>query len=119
MMKQLAARADERWRSVPSYLDSPNRSQALPALQSADPAGYAPQTEPGHHDGVTNAVEDPVRAEEGSQGKDTKEVDEGRFKGRTREGQREEAPWAKNVPKGAPSENWQPEPWTPGVAQRR
>lgn len=120
MMKQLAARADERWKSVPSFLDSPARQQPQPAISPRDPAGYAPQTEPEQHQGVMSAVEDPVKVQEVSAGKDTKEVDEGRFKGgaRERKPEREEAPWQKQQ-RGAPSENWQPQAWTPGAAQRR
>ncbi|EMC92383.1 hypothetical protein BAUCODRAFT_569787 [Baudoinia panamericana UAMH 10762] len=121
MMKQLAAKADERWKSVPSFLDSPARQQPQPATQPKDPGGYAPQTEPEQHQGVTSGVEDPIKVQQVAQeGKDGKEVDEGRFKGRTREKPRvaEENPWQRQQ-RGAPSENWQPQAWTPGAAQRR
>lgn len=116
MMKQLAAKADERWKSAPSYLDSPARQQPQPAIGVKDPGGYAPQTEPEASEGVTSGVEDPQKVQEVSDGKDTKDVDEGRFKGRTKEN--EASPW-QTQPRGAPSENWQPKEWTPGVAQRR
>ena len=119
MMKQLAARADDRWKSVPSFLDSPARQQPQPAIGVKDPGGYAQQTEPESHEGVTSGVEDPQKVQAVSEGADTKEVDEGRFKGRTREREREEAPWAKQQPRGAPSETWQPQEWSPGVARRR
>ncbi|KAH9829754.1 Accessory subunit of the mitochondrial membrane respiratory chain NADH dehydrogenase (Complex I) [Teratosphaeria destructans] len=116
-MKQLAAKADERWRSIPSFLDSPNRQQPQPAIGVKDPGGYASQTETEGQQGVTNAVEDAEKVRKVSEGADTKEVDEGRFKGRTRE--REPAPWERDVQRGAPSERWQPEAWSPGVAPRR
>jgi NADH dehydrogenase [ubiquinone] 1 alpha subcomplex assembly factor 2 len=116
-MKELAARADARWKAVPSFLDSPNKQQTQPSIAPRDPAGYVQQTEPEHRQGVANAVEDPVKVQEvAAEGKDAKEVDEGRFKGRTKE--QEPAPWAQ-AQRGAPSENWQPESWTPGVAPRR
>lgn len=116
-MKQLAAKADERWRSIPSYLDSPKTQQPQPGMETKDPGGYVGQTASESSEGVTSGVEDPQKVEEVSAGKDSKEVDEGRFKGRTRE--RETPPWAKNQPQGAPGETWQPQQWSPGVAQRR
>ncbi|KAK4556533.1 hypothetical protein LTR86_006104 [Recurvomyces mirabilis] len=127
-MKILAARADERWNSMPSYLDSPskNLSQAQPSLAPKDPGGYAQQTEPEYNQGVASGVEDMGKVSEvAMEGKDGKEVDEGRFKGGTREAPRnlerktEPPPWAGKRPAGAPSENWQPESWTPGPAARR
>jgi NADH dehydrogenase [ubiquinone] 1 alpha subcomplex assembly factor 2 len=117
MMKQLAAKADERWKSVPSFLDSPNRQQTQPAMALRDPGGYVPQTEPESNQGVASAVEDPDKVQEvAAHGKDGKTIDEGRFKGRTKE--TEPPPWAQQQ-RGAPSENWQPESWTPGVTSRR
>ncbi|KAK1808738.1 hypothetical protein LTR12_016903 [Friedmanniomyces endolithicus] len=122
MMKQLASRVDDRWKSVPSYLDAPSAQQAQPALQPRDPAGYVQQTEPENKQGVMSAVEDAVKVQEVAvEGKDGKEVDEGRFKGSTREKPRERgpAPWDQQQAKGTPGENWQPAAWTPGIAQRR
>lgn len=113
-MKQLAAQADERWRNQESFLDAPDRQQPAPAIGVKDPGGYAPQTEPEEKQGIMNDVEDPVKVQKAVDGKET---DEGRFRGSTRE--KEEAPWAKNQPKGNPGEGWQPESWTPGAAPRR
>ena len=121
-MKQLASRANDRWKSVPSYLDAPSAQQAQPALQPRDPAGYVQQTEPENKQGVMSAVEDAVKVQEVAvEGKDGKEVDEGRFKGSTREKPRERgpAPWEQQQAKGTPGESWQPATWTPGTAQRR
>ena len=39
-LKILAARADARWAAKPSYLDGPERQQALPATAIKDPGGY-------------------------------------------------------------------------------
>ena len=112
-MKQLAAKADERWKSVPSFLDSPHRQQPAPAIGVQDPGGYAQQTEPEEKQGVRSAVGDQQEVQEAAAGQSPSE---GRFKGRANE--REDSPW-KQAQKGAPSENWQPETWTPGIAQRR
>ena len=108
-MKQLAAEADERWKSVPSYLDSPKRQQPAPAIGVEAAGGQVQQTAPEEGAGVKSAVgdQDDV-AESVSQG-------ERRSKGRR---EREENPWQK-AQRGAPGENWQPEAWTPGVVQRR
>lgn len=113
-MQVLAARADERWNSAPSFLDSPDKQQPQPAIGVKDPAGYAPQTEPTEHEGVQNAVADPPEVQRASEGRPTTE---GRFKGKTRE--KGDAPWGPKQQTGTPGENWQPESWSPGVAARR
>lgn len=115
-MKQLAAEADERWNSIPSFLDAPNRQQPQPAIGVQDPGGYAPQTEPAEKQGVRSAVDNEQSVTAAAEGK---HKDDGRFKGSGRERRaREEAPWEKNAPKGGPSESWQPGTWTPGASQR-
>ena len=50
-----------------------------------DPGGYAPQTESEEKQGVTNVVAEPEKVAAVSEVQDTKEVDEGRFKGKSRE----------------------------------
>lgn len=98
MMKQLAAQADERWRSIPSYLDAPKNQQATPAMEVTDSKPPdAGQSE------VISAVEG---------------QEEGREKSGKAKREREKNPWAQ-ADRGAPSENYQPGAWTPGVAQRR
>lgn len=111
-MKQLAAKADERWKSVPSYLDGPKNQQAQPAMALKDPGGYAPQTEPEHKQGVMSGVEDAEAVAQVSEGVDGKAVSEGRFKGKTAKAN----PWHKQT--GGPGEDWQPQSWTPGPVQR-
>ncbi|KAK8219674.1 hypothetical protein M8818_000648 [Zalaria obscura] len=112
-MKFLAAKADERWNSVPSFLDAPDKQQTEPAIGVKDPGGYMGQTEPTQHEGVQNAVADPPEVQRASEGKATTE---GRFKGKTRE--KEPSPWAQQ-PRGNPGEDWQPQTWNPGAAPRR
>lgn len=95
MMKQLAAQADERWRSIPSYLDAPKNQQAGPAMEVAD-------SKP--PDAGQSEVHSAVEGQEEAREKKAKEE--------------KENPWAR-ADRGAPSENWQPGAWSPGVAQRR
>ena len=81
-------------------------------------------TEPESKQGVSSAVEEQEKVGEAMAGH---KVDEGRFRGEPKEkkkgkkGKKEkgEAPWASQLPKGAPGENWQPGTWTPGAAARR
>jgi NADH dehydrogenase [ubiquinone] 1 alpha subcomplex assembly factor 2 len=107
-MKELAEQADERWRSQESFLDAPRTQQPAPAIGVKDPGGYAPMTEPESKQGVSSAVEEPEKVGEAMAGE------------RPQKGKKEgEAPWANQLPKGAPGEKWQPEAWTPGAAARR
>lgn len=120
-MKQLAAKADERWKSLPSFLDKPkDTAQAQPLLQPRDNAGYGRgQTEGEEHQGVMNAAKSEQEHVDVLEGKD---VDKGRFKGETREPEPREADPFKlqqrSKPSGA-SEGWQPQEWSPGKVQRR
>ena len=112
-MKQLAAEADDRWNSKPSFLDSLNKQQPAPAIGVKEPGGYVEQTEPTQNEGVRSAVGDAEEVKGSSEGRPK---DEGRFKGGAR--QKERNPF--NTPRqGAPGEGWQPESWTPGAAARR
>lgn len=112
-VKQLAARADERWRSQESFLDSPKQQQPAPAIGVHDPGGYVQQTEPEQAQGVRSAVED---AQNLTAAAEDKPADDGRFKGKTK--QKEDNPWTK-AERGAPSENWQPGSWSPGTTRRK
>jgi NADH dehydrogenase [ubiquinone] 1 alpha subcomplex assembly factor 2 len=116
MMKRLAAEADDRWNSKPSFLDGPSRNQPQPAIGVQDPGGYVGQTEPEQQEGVRSAVDEPEKVEAATQGKQ-EGLDEGRFKGnKTKD--RKPNPWDQARPKGNAGENWQPEGWTPTPAQR-
>lgn len=114
-MRQLASEADARWNSVPSFLDSPKHQQPAPAIGVKDPAAYMHnnQTEPTQNEGVRSAVGDQEEIAASVQGRPK---DEGRFKGKTRD--KAANPWKQPSRKG-PGEDWQPETWTPGAAQRR
>jgi NADH dehydrogenase [ubiquinone] 1 alpha subcomplex assembly factor 2 len=112
-MKELAAKADERWRSVPSFLDSPQQQQPAPAIgitdsRPADPS-HAPES-----DGMQSGMQGQQEAKEELQDEPAQEVGRAVRKKRTPK----ENPW-QAADRGAPSENWQPEAWSPGVAQRR
>lgn len=111
MMKRLAAEADERWKSIPSYLDAPNKQQPQPAIGVQDPGGYAQPTEVEEKQGVRSAVESGMVDE----AKDGDDVRDRRTRGIKKP---KENPWTHLQPKGAPSESWQPQEWSPGVAQR-
>lgn len=114
-MQQLAAEADARWNSVPSFLDSPNKQQPAPAIGVKDPAGYMHnnQTEPTENEGVRSAVGDQTEVDASTEGRT---LDEGRFKGKTRD--KEANPWKQPSRKG-PGEDWQPLSWTPGASARK
>lgn len=111
-MKELAAKADERWRSVPSFLDSPARQQPVAAIGVTD----SKPVDPGatvDSNGENSAVEDRGDTrQEASQSNKEARMDTRRKR------ERGDNPW-RRAQQGAPSENWQPATWTPGVAQRR
>ncbi|KAI9825007.1 MAG: hypothetical protein M1819_006518 [Sarea resinae] len=104
-MKQLAARADARWASKPSFLDSPAKGQPSPTTMPRDQGEYG-GVDLGNEgkEGVRNAVA-------GAEGlADSKEIkaakEEAKEKGKD--------PWeqAKRA-RGGPSEDWQPTAWSP------
>jgi NADH dehydrogenase [ubiquinone] 1 alpha subcomplex assembly factor 2 len=113
-MRQLAAKADERWAAQESFLDAPSKQQPAPATGVQDPAGYMHhnQTEPTENEGVRSAVGDEGEVEASTQGQPK---DDGRFKGRGKD--KDANPW-KQAPKGNPGDDWQPQSWTPGVSRR-
>ncbi|SMR50976.1 unnamed protein product [Zymoseptoria tritici ST99CH_1A5] len=129
-MRQLAAEADERWKSVPSFLDKP-RTAAAPQLESSSQSVQQPESP---FQSPTLTPDRPTLPEVGSSeetrtepisptgGKPEEEVtgekkkDAYSFKPKKA---RKENPFDKALPKGNAGENWQPEGWTPGVAPRR
>jgi NADH dehydrogenase [ubiquinone] 1 alpha subcomplex assembly factor 2 len=145
-LKVLAAQADARWAAKPSLLDKPGhaRGQALPALGGINSSMASPMREPAKRetevpqevgwDGEVRSgsaarlkdVEDAARKEREAQGEKptTQEPDHEKhyFNERTdgtriRQKKVKEDPWKQH--RGAPSENWQPEAWSPGVATKR
>ena len=119
MIKQLAAQADERWKSIPSYIDPPRLQQTQPAIEAQDPGGHVQQKKLGTNIGVQSAVtqhdetEIATQSNIGQEGGSSEGIATGKEKRPS-----QTSPWADLRPKGAPSENWQPESWSPGVAPR-
>ncbi|KAF3491779.1 uncharacterized protein GIQ15_01296 [Arthroderma uncinatum] len=103
-MKYLAQRADERWASKPSFLDTPQQ-QPPPALQSHEPS---------YHTTRPNAA----GKEEATAGHNAVDTAEGlQEQGLDATGSKKvKNPWDRAV--GGPSENWQPESWNPSVSKR-
>lgn len=108
-LKSLVAAADQRWASKPSFMDSPDKQQPVPAIGMRDPAGNLGQTEPEEKEGVRNAVGSPQEVRDNMEGKP---YDKGRFKGDTKE-----PPWKGQD--GIFREEQQPQAWTPKSARRR
>lgn len=98
-LKYLAQQADERWASKPSFLDQP-RDQPKPATLPKVPGAYAPQTDPDKKKGVGSTMDNPVAVPEPPKTEERPN------------------PW-KRASSGGPSEQWQPESWTPGSAKKR
>ncbi|KAF2839993.1 hypothetical protein M501DRAFT_1002261 [Patellaria atrata CBS 101060] len=110
-IKLLAAEADKRWASKPSVLDAPEKQQPMLPLRPKDLAADAPQTEPEQKEGVISHVGSPDELKEHAEGKD---IDHGRFKGKTKE--KRKSPWKQQ--RGVPGDDWQPRAWTPGSSKR-
>ena len=92
MMKQLAAKADERWNSIPSFLDAPEKQQPAPAVAVSDSEGPTKaQTEAGGFPGVKSAVGDQEEVASASETSRTQET--GRQ--RNQEKEKEPNPWQK------------------------
>lgn len=121
-LKILAAEADARWAAKPSFLDTPGKAQGhpIPGTQLKDPGGYAPSTGPAEKEGVQNAVGGGL--DDSLQGTDKKlgqalEEQERRPAERTHRPDIKEKKKDKDDPwkqaRGGPSEEWQPQAWTP------
>ena len=114
-MRQLAADADERWKSTPSFLDAPQRQQPAPATSITDSKPPTEeQTEAEDTGGVKSGVGD--QQEVASVTSASRDQDGSTQKAGKRE--REPSPWQKPQ-QGKAGEGWQPGSWTPGVVQRR
>ncbi|KAB8224664.1 hypothetical protein BDV33DRAFT_165148 [Aspergillus novoparasiticus] len=96
-IKQLARLADERWASKPSYLDMPQNKQPEPATQTTDATTNASAQANNAHENTATTPEP----------KDTDHVETPATKN---------DPWA--AARGAPSQDWQPQSWTPKPSQR-
>ncbi|EAU36480.1 predicted protein [Aspergillus terreus NIH2624] len=98
-IKHLARLADERWASKPSYLDKPQRQSPAPATGTTDATLNPPTRQDGGvaASAIGDSAPDSTTKDEAAPAQD-------------------KDPWAKA--RGGPSENWQPEAWTPKTAQR-
>ncbi|EGD84514.1 hypothetical protein H112_08221 [Trichophyton rubrum D6] len=92
-IKYLAQQADERWASKPSFLDK-QAQQDAPALQSQQPSYHT--TRQGTGAGTAEVLQEQQPDAKG--------------------GKKVKNPWDRAA--GGPSENWQPESWTPNVSKR-
>ncbi|KAF2493463.1 hypothetical protein BU16DRAFT_528762 [Lophium mytilinum] len=107
--KVLAAAADQRWASKPSMLDPLDKQQPTPMLASREPAVSL-----AHDDESSDIPKSLVDAPQ--EAKVTPKRATGH--GLNSKGEVKESPWYKG-PKGGPSEDWQPEAWSPSPARKR
>lgn len=107
-MKQLAAQADARWEAKPKMMDAPpgesTGQQPVPALESrlSARAGGAEtgQAEVTRTDAIASG-EDQVQAQERPKQKEVEKEDP-----------------LKKHSRGGPSEDWQPQAWSPPASKR-
>ncbi|KXJ94841.1 hypothetical protein Micbo1qcDRAFT_160148 [Microdochium bolleyi] len=102
-MKVLAAQADQRWNAKPSLLDMPT---AAGAGRASDAAGPVPVPAAEHQSQQQTAH--PAGPADSSR----------RAQKITEEEASSSNPW-KKASKGGPSEEWQPQAWSPTAARRR
>ncbi|PWY88546.1 hypothetical protein BO70DRAFT_332112 [Aspergillus heteromorphus CBS 117.55] len=88
-IKELARLADARWASKPSYLDMPNTQRPLPTTNTSGATLSSPETQ--------NKVPEQQAPKKAAPPK--------------------EDPWAK-ARAGGPSENWQPQSWSPPSSKK-
>ncbi|KAL2074259.1 hypothetical protein VTL71DRAFT_8037 [Oculimacula yallundae] len=119
-LKVLAAQADARWAAKPSFLDSPEKRQPLPATQIEDSTGgkvvgdgEAVASVPGSKVAPEGNAQKTQVPDENYRPDEKLEEEERKSKGDTKK----DDPW-KNA-RGGPSEEWQPQGWTGNVAVRR
>jgi len=115
-MKVLAAEADARWAAKESFLDAPGQpeGQTLPALNTEKDRSLRLETEA---DGTKRpAIESSDRrtVDEGGTAASSNAIESSADQARPDE---ERDPWKKV--RGGPSEDWQPQPWTPPASKRR
>lgn len=97
-MKILAAQADARWEAKPRVMDAPGQpnGQRLPTLDTAKTQPIAPETTSVNKDASAQPSEQPGETVAKKYGHD---------------------PWSK--PRGGPSEEWQPQAWSPPASKRK
>ncbi|CZT07755.1 uncharacterized protein RAG0_13083 [Rhynchosporium agropyri] len=122
-LKVLAAQADARWAAKPSFLDSPEKRQPLPATQIED--STAGRVEGDAESMVSEQAAGHTVAQDGNTQKTQVADGNDRLNERLQqeekkpnaEDRKKDDPW-KNVRAG-PSEEWQPSAWTGNIAPRR
>lgn len=121
-LKILAARADARWAAKESYLDQPERRQALPAMGVSDRGAYVGEVD---HDGkgvesAISGLEDVVKGrKEAAKDTDRQIIEplETEKRSRVKDQTEKKDPW--KLARGGPSEDWQPAAWGGEVAPRK
>ncbi|KAA8649862.1 hypothetical protein EYZ11_005872 [Aspergillus tanneri] len=98
-IKRLARLADERWASKPSYLDKPQTQHPMPATKTSD-----------------DTLNPPTRRTNSAPSQGGNDVTETENQAKDKTPTAKEDPWAQT--RGGPSENWQPDSWTPKTSQR-
>lgn len=106
-LKQLAAAADARWASKPSFLDAPSEmGQPRPLMEPRDQGGYNDSVKEAGDPGVVSPVTSPL------------EQAEERVAGQQPPRKEKDNPW--DAAKGSnPGQDWQPQGWVPGKIERR
>jgi NADH dehydrogenase [ubiquinone] 1 alpha subcomplex assembly factor 2 len=122
-MKVLAAQADARWASKPSFLDAPDKQQPAQMLESSH-SGAGPRQanaveEAGRREGEPQSIlksEEEIAgdAAEEKANESTLKVPKKMKKNRGPK----DSPW-NEVVKGNPGDEWQPNEWRPSPGRRR
>ena len=117
-MKQLAARADQRWREQESFLDRPEQTgQPQPLMQPLDKGGYdsgvSKPGAPGATDPSLNAANTAEEVEQKTRDPSRQETQHSKTAR-----PKDENPW-KRFERANPGEAWQPKAWTPGKIEQR
>lgn len=131
-LKVLAAEADARWAAKPSFLDAPDRSQPLPALDRKDDGEYTQTMESLQRNSTISAARGVKEVLQNADGltNTTLASEASDLKGKSQAGERQatkprevpkpeaaEDPWKQT--RGGPSEGWQPKAWDGNVALPR
>lgn len=109
-IKVLAAAADARWASKPSMLDPPDKQQPAQMLTSRDPSTGVAQTGAVDTSNINVQERSPKIVGDASRGNTSANY--------MPESEPKDSPW-KKATRGGPSEDWQPQSWTPSPTRKR
>lgn len=123
-IKMLAAEADARWASKPSFLDAPDKQQPVQMLESKDHSAGIRQAntrveEAGRESerhSIIQSQEEIVSDVAAEKADESSPKVPKRMKKKTKESK--DSPW-KEAARGNPGDDWQPKEWTPSPARRR